>query len=83
MLPQRTQKIQKKSYAAKLIDTFRQHLLSAGNKLARSALHKYDACGQPVYFVQESWYNNEYVPQYNKRHGKGKGKGKDKGKSKD
>ncbi len=41
--------------------------------------HKYDACGQSVYFVQESWYNNEYVPQYNKR----QGKGKDKGKSKD
>ncbi len=40
--------------------------------------HKYDACGQPVYFVQESWYNNEYVPQYNKRHGKGKDKGKGK-----
>ncbi len=44
--------------------------------------HKYDACGQQVYFVQESWYNNEYVPQYNERHGKHKdgGKGKDKGK---
>ncbi len=39
--------------------------------------HKYNACGQSVYFVQESWYNNEYVPQYNKRHSKDKGKGKD------
>ena len=28
---------------------------------------KYNACGQPVYFVQESWYNNVYVPHY--RHG--------------
>ncbi len=44
--------------------------------------HKYNACGQPVYFVQENWYNNEYVPQYNERRGKHKdgGKGKDKGK---
>ncbi len=42
--------------------------------------HKYNACGQPVYFVQESWYNNEYVPQYNKRQGKGKDKDKSKGK---
>ncbi len=42
--------------------------------------HKYNACGQPVYFVQESWYNNEYVPEYNKRQGKGKGKGKKKDK---
>lgn len=26
--------------------------------------HKYNACGQPVYFVQDSWYRNEYVPAY-------------------
>lgn len=25
---------------------------------------KYGACGQPVYFVQESWYQNVYVPRY-------------------
>lgn len=25
---------------------------------------RYDACGRPVYFVQENWYNNVYVPQY-------------------
>jgi hypothetical protein len=43
---------------------------------------KYHACGQPVYFVQENWYNNVYVPQYRassnhqgERHGKGHGKG--------
>ncbi len=42
--------------------------------------HEYNACGQPVYFVQENWYNNEYVPQYRERHGKGKGKDKGKGK---
>ena len=32
--------------------------------------HKYNACGQPVYFVQDSWYNNVYVPDYRKKHGK-------------
>jgi len=39
---------------------------------------KYNACGQPVYFVQEDWYNNVYVPAYRdgkhhpgKKHGKG------------
>ena len=32
--------------------------------------HKYNACGQPVYFVQDSWYNNVYVPDYRKQHGK-------------
>ncbi len=42
--------------------------------------HKYNACGHPVYFVQESWYNNEYLPQYRERHGKHKDSGKgDKG----
>lgn len=24
---------------------------------------RYAACGQPVYFVQERWYNDEYVPR--------------------
>lgn len=23
--------------------------------------HKYNACGQPVYFVQDNWYRNEYA----------------------
>jgi hypothetical protein len=30
--------------------------------------HEYHACGERVYFIQESWYNNEYVPRYEKRH---------------
>ena len=47
--------------------------------------HKYNACGRPVYFVQDRWYNEVYVPQYRERHGHGhdddhgKGKGKSKG----
>ena len=28
---------------------------------------QYNACGRPVYFVRDDWYNNEYVPRY--RHG--------------
>jgi len=32
----------------------------------------YNACGRPVYFVQDSWYNNTYAPQYRKTHGGGK-----------
>ncbi len=35
--------------------------------------HSYNACGQPVYFVQENWYNNEYAPRHRERHGKGHG----------
>jgi len=51
---------------------------------------KYGACGQPVYFVQENWYNDVYVRSYREREpsrghggeppGKGNGHGKGKGK---
>jgi hypothetical protein len=34
---------------------------------------KYNACGRPVYFVHDRWYNEIYVPQYQARHGKGHG----------
>jgi hypothetical protein len=54
---------------------------------------KYGACGQPVYFVREDWYQAQYVPRYaNQPHeshgqghdhdsgpGKGKGNGNGKG----
>ena len=54
--------------------------------------HKYNACGQRVYFVNDSWYNTVYVPHYRQRGGdghrnddgdhgnQGRGKNKDKGK---
>jgi uncharacterized protein YcfJ len=29
---------------------------------------RYNACGQPVYFVQDSWYNNVYAPYYRGHH---------------
>ena len=31
--------------------------------------HKYNACGQPVYFVQERWYKNEYGPAHSDERG--------------
>jgi hypothetical protein len=37
---------------------------------------QYAACGQPVYFVQEDWYQKHYARPPG--HGKGKGKGYDK-----
>jgi hypothetical protein len=42
----------------------------------RKHCRKYNACGQPVYFVQEDWYNDVYVPRYreDKNHGQGHGK---------
>lgn len=29
----------------------------------------YNACGERVYFVQDNWYQREYVPRYQERHG--------------
>lgn len=29
---------------------------------------KYNACGERVFFVQSDWYNNQYVPHYQKKH---------------
>jgi len=41
---------------------------------------RYAACGQPVYFVQESWvvqrYDEAHPPHHDRGHGKGGGKGK-------
>lgn len=41
---------------------------------------EYHACGRPVYFVRDDWYNNEYVPRYREHgghddHGHGHGHG--------
>jgi len=30
--------------------------------------HEYSACGERVYFVNHSWYQNEYVPRYQEHH---------------
>jgi hypothetical protein len=45
----------------------------------------YGACGRPVYFVREDWYQTQYLPRYQNRdghdhdggdkHGQGKGHG--------
>lgn len=33
----------------------------------RKHCYKYDACGERVYFVRDSWYQREYVPRYQER----------------
>jgi hypothetical protein len=35
--------------------------------------HAYGACGQRVFFVQDAWYNDVYVPAWHERHGNGHG----------
>jgi len=37
---------------------------------------EYRACGRHVYFVEDSWYEDTYVPTYNKKHGNKGGKQK-------
>jgi hypothetical protein len=32
---------------------------------------RYNACGEPVYFVRDDWYNDVYAPQYRERHDRG------------
>ena len=50
---------------------------------------EYRACGRPVYFVRDDWYNNEYVPRYRQQgdqgdeHGHGHGHGHGNGRQKD
>lgn len=31
--------------------------------------HRYNACGERVFFVRDDWYHREYVPRYRERHG--------------
>ena len=33
--------------------------------------HRYNACNQPVYFIQENWYNDVYVPHYHSQNNSG------------
>lgn len=35
----------------------------------RKHCHRYDACGTPVYFVRNDWYDGVYAPEYRRRHG--------------
>lgn len=44
---------------------------------------RYNACGRPVYFVQDNWYQRVYVPEYHKRHGPPDRHGDDRGRGHD
>jgi hypothetical protein len=50
----------------------------------RKHCRKYDACGLPVHFVRQDWYEaNVMAPQHRGEHGRGPGKGKGHGKGRD
>ena len=34
----------------------------------RRYCHRYNACGERVYFVQDNWYSHEYAPRYQEQH---------------
>lgn len=55
------------------------HVAPGHAKRWRDHCREYDACGRPVYFVRNKWYNDVYVPQYRerqeRRHEKHHGKG--------
>src|SRR5579871_3829755 len=36
---------------------------------------EYNACGRPVYFVRDDWYNREYAPRHHEDNDQGNGKG--------
>jgi len=38
---------------------------------------EYNACGERVFFVQDKWYNHEYVPRYQEQHRDRQGGGRD------
>ena len=38
----------------------------------RKHCRHYNACGDRVYFVNNSWYDREYVPRYKTKHGNGR-----------
>ena len=39
--------------------------------------HAYNACGRPVYFVRDDWYEREYVPVYRDRYDSDRGRWRD------
>src|SRR6185437_14231281 len=43
------------------------HVPPGHEKHWRRYCAQYNACGRPVYFVRDDWYNNEYVPRYRHR----------------
>ena len=38
---------------------------------------EYNACGEQVFFVQDNWYNREYVPRYQEHHRDRRDEGRD------
>lgn len=44
------------------------HVPPGHEKNWKKHCRKYNACGRPVYFVRNQWYQKVYVPEYQARH---------------
>ena len=64
IVPQRTVVVQQPVY---------MHVPPGHAKNWRKHCASYNACGRPVYFVREDWYEQHYGGPPHKGHGKGKG----------
>ncbi len=45
------------------------HVPPGHAKQWKSYCNRYEACGQPVYFVQDGWYRDVYAPVYHQHRG--------------
>jgi hypothetical protein len=54
------------------------HVPPGHEKHWKKHCREYNACGRPVYFVRDDWYNNEYVPRH-REHDHGRDEGHDRG----
>lgn len=47
------------------------HVPIAHSRNWRRYCGMYNACGRPVYFVNDNWYRQVYAPRYRNEHGRG------------
>ena len=59
------------------------HVPPGHAKKWRKHCREYSACGQQVYFVQNNWYSNVYVPYYRDRKGRREGNDEQRGRDDD
>ena len=52
------------------------HVRPGYEKHWRRHCREYNACGERVLFVQDNWYNREYVPHYQRQHRDRQGNGR-------
>jgi hypothetical protein len=54
--------------AGVVVEPLYLHVPSAHAQHWRRYCGQYGACGRPVFFVRDDWYNNVYAPRYREQH---------------